>query len=288
MRQTAPATALATMILTGGLVAPAAGQGPQFLPAQHVGTVQHASIDEASGLAASRANPGVLWVHNDSGDTARVFAMNVQGTHLGIYNLSGASATDWEDTAVGPGPVEGQSYLYLGDIGDNNAVRSTIRVYRAPEPAVSPSQPPVNVDLSDVATTTLQYPDGPRDAETLMIDQATADLYIVSKRETPSRLYRAAFPQSTSETICFHGTGRGYYTVSEGSSQPIYYYERVPEPGDLDSDGDVDVGDSVVLADCLSGPAAVPALGCEDADLTTDSDVDVADLAKFQQLLIGP
>lgn len=345
---------LATIMVTGGPAAPTAGQGPEFLPAQQVGTVQHAAIDEASGLAASRANPGVLWVHNDSGDTARAFAMNVQGTHLGIYNITGASATDWEDMALGPGPDAGQSYLYLGDIGDNNAVRSTICVYRVPEPAVSPSQPPVDVDLTGVATITLQYPDGPRDAETLMVDPTTADLYIVSKREIPSRLYRAAYPQSTSQTIvmeyrgqlpwgwatggdispnggeilvrgyfnasiwrrpagtalwdafahtgydaplaiepqgeaiCFHGMGHGYYTVSEGSHQPIYYYERVPAPGDLDSDGDIDVDDFVILANCLDGPDVAPAFGCDRADLTTDNDVDVADFTEFQRLFDGP
>lgn len=305
-------------------------------------------------MAASRANPGVLWVHNDSGDTARVFAMNVEGTHLGIYSLTGASATDWEDMAIGPGPEAGRSYLYLGDIGDNSAVRPTVRVYRVPEPAVSPSQPPVEVSLSDVATITLQYPDGPRDAETLMVDPATADLYIVSKREPPSRLYRAAYPQSTSHTvimeyrgqlpwgwatggdispngseilvrgyfnaslwrrpsgttvweafaqtgydvplatepqgeaICFHGMGHGYYTVSEGSSQPIYYYERVPEPGDLERDGDVDIRDFAILADCLDGPDVPPAPDCDGADLTSDNDVDIADFAEFQQLITGP
>ena len=128
-----PAAALLmwAMVFTAG----AGADCPPFAPGRQVGTVAHAAIDEASGVVASRKNPGVLWVHNDSGGSARAFAMNTLGTHLGIYNILGAGAWDWEDMAAGPGPVAGQSYLFLGDIGDNAAVRSSIVVYRVAEPA---------------------------------------------------------------------------------------------------------------------------------------------------------
>ena len=350
---TSRAQALVAIVLTSSLTWCAAAQSPQFLPAQPVGAVQQPSINEASGLAASRAHPGVLWVHNDSGDTARVFAMNVQGTHLGTYALVGASATDWEDIAIGPGPVDGRWYLYLGDTGDNSAVRPTVRVYRVPEPDVSPSQLPVNVDLSGVETFTLQYPDGPRDAETLMVDPTTGDWYVVSKRESLSRLYRVPYPQSTGETIVmeyrgqlpwggatagdispsggeilvraythaslwrrpagtplwdafqqvgysvplatepqgeaigYGGDGRGYYTTSEGAHQPVYYYQRVPADGDLDSDGDVDIDDYVILAGCLTGPEVPAADPCALADVTGDGVVDLVDLTVFQAAFTG-
>ena len=55
----------------------------------------------------------------------------------------------------------------------------------------------MDVTLSDVETFTLQYPDGPRDAETLMVDPLSGDIYIVSKRDTVLHIYRAAYPQST-------------------------------------------------------------------------------------------
>ena len=174
---------------------------PSYLAGLSLGTLESTDIDEASGLAASRAHPGVFWVHNDSGDSARVFALNRQGQHLGIYNIAGASATDWEDMALGPGPIDGQDYLYLGDIGDNSAVRSQITVYRIAEPNVDPCQPPITTTLTGADTITLQYPDGARDAETLMVDPVNRDLYIISKRESQSRLYRAAYPQSTTQTI---------------------------------------------------------------------------------------
>ena len=198
---------------------------PQFMPAQQVGMVQQAAINEASGLAASIFNSGVLWTHNDSGDTARTFAMDTQGNHLGIYNITGAGATDWEDIAVGPGPGAGVSYLYLGDIGDNNAVRGSINVYRVPEPVVNVGQTPVNINLTGTDIIRLTYPDGARDAEILMVDPLTNDLYVVSKRESKSRLYRSAYPQSTTQTTVMEYLGElpwGWATggdISPGGSE---------------------------------------------------------------------
>ena len=92
------------------------------------------AIKETSGIAASRRVDNVWWVHNDSGDSARVFAINTSGQTLGEYALSGASAIDWEDIAAGPGPTAGVSYLYVGDIGDNDQKRRDLVIYRIPEP----------------------------------------------------------------------------------------------------------------------------------------------------------
>jgi hypothetical protein len=172
---------------------------PQFKPGLQVGTVAHGSLDEISGIAASRKNSDVFWVHNDDGP-AQVWALNSQGTHLGIYNLSSAANRDWEDIAIGPGPVDGVDYLYVGDIGDKNGSREYITVYRVAEPVVDSNQSPVIETLTDVAAINLHYPDGGRDAETLMVDPATRDLYVISKRDSLSRVYRAPYPQSTTTT----------------------------------------------------------------------------------------
>ncbi len=146
------------------------------------GSVESTALTETSGAAASRANPGVLWAHNDSGDTPRVFAMTSSGHHLSWFQLAGASAVDWEDMAIGPGPQPGQSYLYLADIGDNNHVRTSIVVYRVPEPAINTQQPPAEGQtLANVTAFTMQYPDGPHDAEALAVDPASGDLVIVTK-----------------------------------------------------------------------------------------------------------
>ncbi len=165
-------------------------------------------VDEASGLAASRRNPGVLWTHNDSGDKPRLFALDAKGRHLGVYTLLGAEARDWEDIALGPGPEPRLHYLYVADCGDNKARHDVKVIYRLPEPVVRADQAPIESALGGVEAIHFRYPDGPRDAETLMVDPATADLYVISKREQAVRVYRAAFPQLTDAVITLEALGK--------------------------------------------------------------------------------
>src|ERR1051325_6127651 len=104
---------------------------PTFGPKVKQGVINTDQIIEASGLAASRKNTDVLWTHNDSGDTARIFAISTKAKLLGIYNLkaSNVEAIDWEDIAIGPAPTPGEYYIYIGDIGDNGDKRPGIQVY---------------------------------------------------------------------------------------------------------------------------------------------------------------
>ena len=168
----------------------------EFLGARPMGVIQSDLLREISGMAASRRNPGVLYVHNDSGDAARVYAINEKAQLLGVCNLRGARNRDWEDIAVGPGPDPNQPYLYIGDIGDNGAQCPEVVVYRVPEPKVDAGKPFGQMTLGPAEAISLAYPDGPRDAETLLVDPLTRDIYIISKRDLVPRVYRAAFPQS--------------------------------------------------------------------------------------------
>ena len=157
-------------------------------PAIRRGTVETKLLTEISGLAASRSQPGVLWAHNDSGDIARIFAMTDDGRHLGAYTLPSVQAIDWEDMALGPGPVDGEDYLYLGDIGDNAGQRSEITVYRVREPDAGSDG-----ELTDVEALVLQYPDRPHDAEVLLVDPLDGNIYIITKEIAggPSTVFRA-------------------------------------------------------------------------------------------------
>ena len=191
--------ALMVLVLSAGCRS-ASGDCPKFLAGHKVGTIQSALIKEASGLAASRKNPGVLWIHNDGGSPC-VYAITPEGKLLGIYNLAGAKVRNWEDIAIGPGPEPNVDYLYIGDIGDNNAKRKDVTVYRIIEPNVNAGQASVNFTINNVESIVLIYPDGPRDAETLLLDPLTKDIYIISKEGT-SKVYRAAYPQlTTGKTI---------------------------------------------------------------------------------------
>ncbi|MCH8874501.1 hypothetical protein IH824_17350 [candidate division KSB1 bacterium] len=174
---------------------------PEFGDRLDLGLINNDSLNEVSGLAASRKNSNVLWTHNDSGDENRVFAIDANGKHLGTFLIEGAEARDWEDIAVGPGPIAGKQYLYIGDIGDNLSQFDIKHIYRVMEPEVNCNQPPIEATLSGVEAIAFQYPDGKRDAETLMVDPLTKDIYIVSKRESNVRVYRAPYPQSTTRTI---------------------------------------------------------------------------------------
>ena len=167
------------------------------MPGKQVGTVQTDKIKEASGIVASRLSPGVLWVHNDSGNSARIYALNAKGKLLGTYRPKGAHCRDWEDIAIGPGPDPNRSYLFIGDIGDNDGKYSSIVVYRVPEPAVDPDQPITEAEIGPVDAIELTYPDGPKDAETLLVDPLNGDIYVITKRELFCRVYRARGPQST-------------------------------------------------------------------------------------------
>ncbi len=154
-----------------------------------MGRVQYGPITEASGLAASRKNPGVLWTHNDSGGENAIYAMDVHGRHLGVYRLAGARVRDWEDMAIGPGPSPGEYYVYVGEIGDNSQRYDTKYIYRVPEPVVSTDQAPLDTVLYDVERVAFSYPDGLHNAETLMVDPVTGEIFVVSK-ESPSIVYR--------------------------------------------------------------------------------------------------
>jgi hypothetical protein len=169
----------------------------EFAEGKQVGIVETDLVREASGIVASRQNPGVLWVHNDSGDAARVYALDTTGKLLGICVLRGARARDWEDIAIGPGPTAGQDYLYIGDIGDNFGQYASIRVYRVREPKLTGPVVFGRMEVGPVETIELTYPDKARDAETLLVDPQTRDIYIISKRELFSRVYWAPYPQST-------------------------------------------------------------------------------------------
>jgi hypothetical protein len=154
-----------------------------------LGRVGRPSIDEASGLCASRRGPH-LYVHNDSGDRARFFAVDTAGRDLGSYEVTGARAVDWEDAAVGPCP-EG-SCVFLADIGDNDEERDGYVVHRVPEPAT------VGPGAHQIAGVTLpfQYPDGSHNAETLLVDDA-GDVFVVTKaRRGPSIVFRFPRPHT--------------------------------------------------------------------------------------------
>ena len=142
-----------------------------------------AELYEGSGLTASRRTPGRFWAHNDS-DPPVLHALDATGAVVGRVRLAGAKVEDWEGMTAGPCPAG--MCLYVGDIGDNDARRRRITIYRLPEPAA----PTGTVTAEAIHAT---YPDGAHDAEALFFSPG-GRLHIVTKGDTGSvAIYR--FPQ---------------------------------------------------------------------------------------------
>src|SRR4051812_17839377 len=164
-----------------------------------LGLIQDTTINESSGLVASRANPGLFWTHNDSGDGPFIYALDRQGKSRGVWRVSGAEAHDWEDIAAGPGPLKQRSYLYLGDIGDNSSKRAEIQIYRVLEPLVTPAASRSNKNspqaLGPAEVFHLRYPDKQHDAETLLVHPRSGDVYVITKEFLGRALiYKAKAP----------------------------------------------------------------------------------------------
>ncbi|MDB4928611.1 MAG: hypothetical protein JWM10_1095 [Myxococcaceae bacterium] len=156
-----------------------------------VATVSSSDLDELSGIVESRAQPGLYFVHNDSGDTARFFALDTNGALRGTYSLRGATAVDWEDIASGPCPA-GQC-LYLGDIGDNGESRARYTVYRVTQPVLRPG--PAAAEEVAWERFDFVYPDGAHNAEALAVRPDTGDVYVITKVTTgASVVYRFPLP----------------------------------------------------------------------------------------------
>jgi PKD repeat protein len=166
---------------------------PDCAAPRQVGRVVDARVTECSGLAWSRTQP-ILWLHNDSGDSARFFGVGEDGTLRAVVQLTGATAQDWEDMAVGPYPSGGQA-VFLADIGDNAESRTYVRIYRVPEPAVTIGATPADIAVDQYDSFKLYYPDRPHNAETFLVDPQTGDVYIVTKEnDGHSSVFRAACP----------------------------------------------------------------------------------------------
>lgn len=175
-----------------------------------VGTLD-AEIPESSGLTPSGHLPGVYWTHNDSNNPSVLFAVDGAGRTLTRVRLPELPEADWE--AVGGGPCPAGHCLVVGDVGDNAARRTSVRLLRLPEPPVA-AVSTANAAEAGAATSadrvevlTVRYPDGARDVEALYVAPDTS-VWLVTKRPTwwalrgrPARLYRV--PASA------WGAGRG-------------------------------------------------------------------------------
>ena len=135
-------------------------------------------VEQPSGLAASVRNPGLYYVVSDVAGTAAVVVITEDGSHVATLTIDGMSAANAEALATGPCGVTESTCLFIGDIGDHVG-RPDVVVYRVAEPDLT--EPPDASLAADVLRYT--YPDGPTDAEALLVD-AAGRAVIISKAAT--------------------------------------------------------------------------------------------------------
>lgn len=179
---------------TDAPTAPALCEG-YTLPAQQIAVLEPALI-ETSGIVSSRAHPGVLWAHNDSGDTARVFALGEDGAALGTLALP-VPLVDAEDLALAacPGaPASSPWCLWVADTGNNGRDRDDLALVAVPEPAVSPLAALGQATAAQAWRFPVTYPDGLAiDSEALVIADGRAYLFEKVDGAT-ARVFSGALP----------------------------------------------------------------------------------------------
>jgi hypothetical protein len=119
---------------------------------------------------------GGLWAVSDGGRSVQVH--RIVRSNCGVIDTRTADVDpyDVEDLAVGP-----DGALWVADIGDNDRVRDTVAVVVMPE-------------RGDARLHRLTYPDGPHDAEALLVDARGRPFVVTKEVGRPAGLYRTADP----------------------------------------------------------------------------------------------
>ena len=169
-------------------------ENPNFESPHVVGKISSKDIPESSGVAASRCSKDVLWTHNDSGNGPYIFAISPAGDVLATYKVKDVKNKDWEDIATFK-DASGSCFIYIGNIGDNDEKLVDHEIYRIREPVVTGGSPasdmkqPLEMTVQDMVR--FSYPDQPQNAETLMVQPGTGNIYVATKHKSgPSFVYK--------------------------------------------------------------------------------------------------
>jgi hypothetical protein len=176
------------------------------------------ALKEVSGGVPARDFPSCFWALEDGGNPAALYLVDfATGAVRAALNLPGANNTDWEDLA------SDGTFLYLADIGDNQAERGSVRIYRLPEPtsaqlSFTPGDT-LNWTPSELQMRRFEYPDGPRDAESLVAVPFSDDVLIITKRDPEARVYSYSRSSAAAgeETLLFRGTLPHFYSTGAAS-----------------------------------------------------------------------
>lgn len=219
-RRISPAAARASAVAAAtALVATGFGAAPAYAadPPTQVCSIADGRIGESSGLALSLKHPGVVYTHNDSGNTTELFALDAATCAVrAVFNVAGTTNSDWEAMSVGKDD-QGRPAVFIGDIGDNLSARGDLKIHRFAEPDTLTNQ------TVTPTTFAVAYADGKHDAETMMIDPRDNRVHIATKilfGTGMSGVYQGPATLSTSGTNTFTRVGNSALTGTDGSFAP--------------------------------------------------------------------
>ena len=161
---------------------------------QIIDRVEHEALDEVSGIVKSTLGD-FYWVHNDSGDEARLFALDAESNVLWPpfmrmaeadwpgHGIDNAWNFDWEDIALADG------VLYIADVGNNGNARRDLGVYVVNEP-----NPRAIPRMRTLKFLPIRYPDQQSypaklwhfDCEAVFV--ADGKLYFITKHRRPGEI----------------------------------------------------------------------------------------------------
>ncbi len=153
---------------------------PKFFNWPPICEIRSRSLLESSGIVKSDRWDGIYWTHNDSGHPPSLFAVNLRGEVVAEIPIRGARNVDFEDIALADG------LIYIGDIGDNRAVRKRLDIYVVKEPDPAPPRPKP-VDIKQALHFT--FPHGSVDCEALFVLKGRVHVITKEAHQRPT-LYR--------------------------------------------------------------------------------------------------
>lgn len=242
-----PLKTMAKSVAAGGLLLVLAGcatPGPRLERAGFrgpftAGLLAEPANREASGLAASRRAPGLLWTHADSGGDPVLHALDPTGRAHGAVRLTGVSNQDWEDLASFV--QDGRAWLCVGDVGDNAGIRAHVWLHFLPEPDPAALHPAAELAVAPAYSLQVLYEDGPRDCEAVAVDGREGAVYLLSKREPVPRLYRVPLAPAAGPVVA-RFVGEVPHLPQPGAAQrtlkiPTGLYRGHPTALDFAPDG---------------------------------------------------
>ena len=182
-------------------------------------------IEEISGITASKIFTDHLWVHEDSGTPSRIYLLKKDGVIQKPFVLKNLYNRDWEEMTLSG------NELYLAETGDNYLVFPSYVIYRFPEPSMA-------IDtITAIDSIQFTYPDGSHDTEAMLVDEATKDIYLITKRDIPSKVYKLSYPYTPVMVASFvsalpYSSVTGAAVSADGNEilvrtyTDVYYYKR--------------------------------------------------------------